>query len=98
MRISQLPLNNRNMNSCQEWGQPRVPVLAVTGGDRVGPWAADGVGNPRKDWTAEVLEKIETGSMKRIRYWAYEPPPGPHGLPPHSALPSGQFCPTNFFF
>ena len=42
----------------------------------MGPWAEDGIGNPRKGWSSEVLGQIEAGSTKRIRYWEEAPHPG----------------------
>ena len=72
VKISQLPADSRNMNKCQEWGQPRVPVLAVTGGDRPGHWIEEGIDNPRKAWTEEIMMEISAGTKKRVRYWEYQ--------------------------
>ena len=72
VRISQLPDDSRNLNRCQEWGQPRVPVLSVTGGDVAkgqDPDCREGVHNPRKTWSENTLAEIERGGKKRVRYW-----------------------------
>ena len=61
-----------NINRCQEWGQPQVPVLWVQGGD---PDPGDGAQaggepcNPRPEWTASVLDRLKQGTLKRIKYY-----------------------------
>ena len=60
------------MNRCQEWGAPRVPVVTVRGGggegnDRDGARElVHGELNTRDEWMRMMLEKMETGSMKRV--------------------------------
>ena len=53
------------MNKCNEWGAPRVPVLAVHGGDNT--TTRPGEFNPRSEWTKTITTKIESGTLKRIK-------------------------------
>ena len=57
------------INRCQEWGASRVPIITIQGGDR-----EDGAGeltsgtmNARKEWTKDMMTKIEAGSLKRVK-------------------------------
>ena len=67
--ITKQPLSESNLNRCQEWGAPRVPILTVRGGDvgegdqedRVGP-------NPNPDWSRKVLEEVGLGTRKRVKW------------------------------
>ena len=53
----------------QEWGQPRVPVLITVGGDQ-DPAASRGLPvNPHPEWTRTTLERIQEGTLKKVRYW-----------------------------
>ena len=70
VRITQLPNDSRNRNQCQEWGQPRVPVLFASGGDVLGLAVREGNDNPMREWT-DVAEIVE-GSRKRVRYCEYK--------------------------
>ena len=68
VQIANQPTGPRNMNRCQEWGKPRVPILVATGGDGMEeskePWP-----NPRPEWSTAVLERLKEGRLKRIKYW-----------------------------
>ena len=67
VEIAALPNGIENMNRCQEWGVPRVPILTVSGGDPPQPLnAADGL-NERPDWSKETMEGIREGRVKRVR-------------------------------
>ena len=68
--ISNMPAGPERMNRCMEWGAPRVPVLSVAGGD--GPQQHPGEHNPRAEWTRNTMRQIDTGAIKRIRYWSQE--------------------------
>ena len=53
-------------NRCQEWGAPRVPILAVSGGDQ--PWGGlPGKDNPHPSWTEDTMSKVKSGALKRVR-------------------------------
>ena len=67
VQISEMPGGLTRLNRCKEWGAPRVPVLSAAGGD--GPTGDDHPGNPRPEWTCQVLDQITEGKCKRIRYW-----------------------------
>ena len=59
-----------SMNRCGEWGAPRVPILTVLGGDpEERQMLIPGAHNPRQEWSTMTMEKIQSGSMKRIVYW-----------------------------
>ena len=60
-----MPHGPERMNRCMERGAPRVPVLFAQGGDS----NITGEFNPRADWTRDTIQKIEDGSLKRIKYW-----------------------------
>ena len=70
--ISLQPGGDANLNRCQEWGAPRVPILTAQGGDkgqecgdredRVGP-------NPNLRWAKMILEEVEMGVRKRVKLW-----------------------------
>ena len=66
--IARQPAGAGNLNRCQEWGTPRVPILCVSGGDEDrGPVQVTGSINPRPVWTAAVNEKMDAGEWKRGR-------------------------------
>ena len=67
VQISSMPMGPTRLNRCQEWGAPRVPVLTATGGDD--PTSPCRTANPRPLWTQQILEQIENGSCKRVKYW-----------------------------
>ena len=80
--ISRLGSGPSNLNRCQEWGAPRVPVITVSGGGDYGARELkEGELNTKKEWTAETLVKMEAGSLKRVRLDLEE---ASH-LGPHSA-------------
>ena len=65
--IGMQPAGPSNINRCQEWGTPQVPVLTAQGGDRD---LSDGtVANPRPEWSRDQLNRIKQGTLKRIKYW-----------------------------
>ena len=68
--ISNQPGTLGNMNRCQEWGAPRVPILTVRGGDQdptsVATWKT-GDRNPCPIWSEQQLQEIDQGSRKRVR-------------------------------
>ena len=66
IQIGQMPKGPQKLNRCHEWGSPRVPVLSVVGMDssRVAQ-----VTNPHPDRYRILLDQINSGSVKRIRYW-----------------------------
>ena len=66
VQIGQMPHGPSNINRCGEWGTPRIPVLAVTGGDN--QQGSTGVTNPRPEWSRDTLNQIKLGQRKRIRY------------------------------
>ena len=61
-----------DMNRCQEWGAPRVPIISVAGGDQqegcVGAWR-QGDHNPNQEWSGIMLEEIKSGSRKMVVLW-----------------------------
>ena len=57
-----------NLNRCMEWGAPRVPVMSVTGGDAARS-VQSGLNNPNIEWTRTTMEKVESGSLKRVALW-----------------------------
>ena len=71
VQIGQMERGPGNINRCNEWGTPRVPMLSVVGGDAAAQ-ANVGVSNPRPDWTKETMLGIKEGRVKRIRYWVEE--------------------------
>ena len=71
VKIASLPNDSRNMNRCQEWGQPRIPILTASGGDVMGSSAQEGADNLMTDWTERMLTEIADGSRKRVRYQEY---------------------------
>ena len=68
VQISEMEDGPNKLNRCNEWGAPRVPVLTARGGDQDGPRVQQ-TANPRPDWTRDVMEKIQRGTVKRIKYW-----------------------------
>ena len=68
--IAGQPAGPRNLNRCQEWGAPRVPILGVSGGGGLGndniPQAAQ---NPYPDWSMRQMEAIRTQGVKRVKLW-----------------------------
>ena len=65
-----------NMNRCMEWGAPRVPVMSVTGGDAARSLQS-GQHNPNLQWTRETMEKVESGTLKRVALWSRDPDEDP---------------------
>ena len=61
IQIAKMPAGPENINHCQEWGTPRVPILTVTGGDM--PITVPGH-NPRQDWTQRMLDQINKRNMQ----------------------------------
>ena len=57
VQIGSQPWGPDNLNRCQEWGVPRVPILSVLGGD-VGVPVKPGRDNPRPGWTADTMTSI----------------------------------------
>ena len=66
--ISMMPAGIQNINRCQEWGAPRVPVLSAAGGDQGGDRDQQVV-NPRPLWSIDKMHEVRTGQVKRIMYW-----------------------------
>ena len=63
--ISRLGMGPSNLNRCQEWGAPRVPVITLRGGGDDGSRELkEGELNERKEWTAETLGRMETGDSE----------------------------------
>ena len=70
VQIANQPSGPRNLNRCQEWGRPRVPILVASGGDEGETAAASALpANPRPEWTLDTLTRMGEGSVKRVRYW-----------------------------
>ena len=70
VEIGQLPSGHENLNRCQEWGAPRVPILSVAGGDPGAGAAAairPGLLNDRPEWTSNTLEDIRLTGVKRVQ-------------------------------
>ena len=71
--IANLPAGKENLNRCQEWGRPRVPIMTLSGGDqeqgsgRGAPSVSST--NPDPEWTRTILDKIETQGLKRVKLW-----------------------------
>ena len=69
--IAMQPWGDGNMNRCQEWGAPRVPILAVRGAgdpeDGPGGGGAGIVHNKNPSWSRKMLDEIEVGSRKRVK-------------------------------
>ena len=66
VEISMLPVGIENMNHCQEWGAPRVPILTAQGGDLTVKGLPPGL-NERVEWSRTTFEEIRDGRMKRVR-------------------------------
>ena len=67
VQIGSQPWGPDNLNRCQEWGVPRVPILSVLGGD-VGVPVKPGRDNPRPGWTADTMTSIGTRpGFKRVK-------------------------------
>ena len=66
VEIGAQPMGPENMNRCQEWGAPRVPILSVLGGDGGRP-VHPGVHNKDPEWTKLTLESINVGGIKRVQ-------------------------------
>ena len=77
--IGMMPSGLPNINRCNEWGAPRVPVLVATGGDD----EDDGkpLVNPRPSWSKDLMIQIKRGNVKRIKYWDEETRADPDGQP-----------------
>ena len=76
VQIGQQPHGPNNLNRCQEWGNPQVPILSVAGRDE--RWETEvGKDNPRPAWTSTTLDKVRKGSLKRVKLlpedWGPEP-------------------------
>ena len=75
--IASQPMGPENLNRCQEWGAPRIPVLLNKDVGTV-PIAAEslrtGIYNPRPVWSNKMMEKIEDGRLKKI-VWKIEGDP-----------------------
>ena len=70
VQIANQPAGFRNLNRCSEWGSPRVPVLVPTGGDTDDDGATKSLApNPRPSWSAETLQSIKDGKLKRVMFW-----------------------------
>ena len=73
VEIGALPPGPENLNRCQEWGAPRVPILAVNGGDEEieandhARTQGRTTTNWRSEWSAKVLDDIKNGGVKRVR-------------------------------
>ena len=68
MEIGSLPPGPENLNRCQEWGTPRVPILSVTGGDEHNnSYMVSGEMNDRMEWTHKTMESVRAGTMKIVR-------------------------------
>ena len=65
--ISMMAPGITNINRCQEWGAPRVPVLSAAGGDPEDVTAISM--NPRLLWSRTRLDKIKNKQLKQIQYW-----------------------------
>ena len=74
--IARQPAGACNLNRCMEWGCPRVPVLNVTGGDKMREETQvchslshrpQTVPNPRPDWSMKMLQILKEGRTKRVR-------------------------------
>ena len=71
VRIANMGDGITSMNRCSEWGAPRVPVITATGGDgdESGPRRTEPLSREREDWTRDMVEKLNAGSLKRVVYW-----------------------------
>ena len=65
VETSSQPQGPGNMNRCQEWGTPLVPIVSVTGGDN--PGVKTGQDNNHPEWSRRVLGEIREGGLKRVR-------------------------------
>ena len=78
--IGGLPHGPQNMNRCQEWGIPRIPVLSTMGGDPE-PGTGPGTGysaqqQPSKastEWSIKILNDIKESGLKRVKLRMPEP-------------------------
>ena len=66
VEIAMLPQGIENMNRCQEWGAPRVPILTASGGDKPARNIPAGL-NDRPGWTKTTMDDIKEGRLKRVR-------------------------------
>ena len=94
VQIAAQPQGPNNLNRCQEWGVPRVPILAVGGGDNQRE-VCSGTDNPNPGWTAKIMDKVHQGSLKRVRLTHPEEQQVDQGshLHPHVAT-NGETGPT----
>ena len=70
VRIAGLPLGIGNMNWCQEWGNPHVPVFSTRDNALDQGYVTTTVvspENPNPDWTREMLTLIKDGGVKTIK-------------------------------
>ena len=70
--IGGMPPGLSNINRCQEWGNPRVPVLVASGAGGLGDdqeQQQEPQPNPRPLWSMNTMGQIKSGSTKRIQYW-----------------------------
>ena len=66
--ISNMPQGLENLNRCQEWGYPKVPVLTLQGELEKKPQRISS-NNPEPEWTSRTLRSIEEGGVKRVTLW-----------------------------
>ena len=66
VKIAKMQPGPTNLNRCQEWGAPRVPVVAVMGGGDQGA-GVSGQHNQSRAWSDETMEKIRGGHLKRVK-------------------------------
>ena len=89
VQISGMPEGPTTLNRCQEWGAPRVPILQVTGGGDEDNTTLANLPEKRKEWSRDMLEKINTGACKRIVYWDHSGViSGDHGDPDPLLVPT----------
>ena len=69
IQIAALDLGPTNMDRCQEWGQPRVPIVVAMGGDQDGTVIRGVPPNPRPEWSKRTLQDMQDGKIKRVTYW-----------------------------
>ena len=89
VQISGMPEGPTTLNRCQEWGAPRVPILQVTGGgDDPSNTTLANLPNERREWSRDMLDKINNGACKRIIYWDHSGVvSGDHGDPDPLLVP-----------
>ena len=67
VKIGGLPHGPQNMNQCQEWGMPCVPVLSSLGGDPDPDHRLPADPGTKSEWSVRILKDILESGLKRVK-------------------------------